>query len=195
MKTGIVILTMLTLGAIVITMTCCGNDDVTKGEDNTVVEEPNAEPETPPQTTPPSDQEPETLEPEISDLDRAREAYKIANQKIDELLEKNPQIDLQEITSEVYGKEFGFDAFFVFNLFEIYLKENPKAEKDRFNGTSLILEYLRLSFKFPGKREEGLLRLFRESVREGNVSADVNNPKPSLEKEEEEGDGEDGEED
>lgn len=33
----------------------------------------------------------------------------------------------------------------------------------------LIVEYLRLSFEFPGKSEEELLPLFRESVRDGEI--------------------------
>lgn len=191
MKTGIVILTMLTLGAIVITMTCCGNGDVTKGENNTVVEEPNAEPETPPQTTPPADPE-----PEISNLDKAREAYNKANQRFNEILNENPQRGLNEAYNQAFEEVLGFGVAFVEETLEkVYFEERPEEKGGKFTQAPLILEYLRLSFKFPNKREEGLLRLFRESVREGNVSIDIDNPKPSEEPEEDGGESEDGKED
>ena len=111
-------------------------------------------------------------------LDQARQAYTNALKKRNKLLEENPQLDHWEAVNEVFEEAFGFNFGFVeLTLLEIYLEEKPN-EGGKMSMVPLILEYLRLSFKFPDKNREDILQLFRESVQEGNVSIDANNPKP-----------------
>ena len=194
MKTGIVTFSTIIIGllitaAIVATSSCiigCG-EEVVKGEEEPT-EDPVVKPTDP---TPPSQPQPEP-EPELSDLDKARNLYNETNDEIEELIEKRPDkgADFKEVLKiydRVYKKNMGVGHSFAREvLLKIYLEEKPDEAGKEYNTTALLLEYLRLSFKFPKQREEGLLKLFRKSVQEGRVSANKENPKPTLEPEEDE---------
>ena len=99
-------------------------------------------------------------------------------------------------SEDIFEEELGFEKGFWVDLVEIYRQanlENPSVLEglenlqDAFaeklgDGTlgmfyfqyigafdEIIVEYLRLSFEFPEKREGELLTLFRESVRDGKI--------------------------
>ena len=189
MKTGIVTFSTIIIGllitaAIVVTSSCiigCGGEEVVKDE-----EEPIEEPVTkPPESTPPPQPE-EPVEPGLSNLDKARELYKKAEKRANEIIGDGPPIHLPEAFDTAYKETFGFGEIFIHEkLMGIYFEEKPEEKKKVFLEIPVVIEYLRLSLKFPNKREDGLLRLLRESIRAGNVSAAPENPKPSLEPEEE----------
>ena len=100
-------------------------------------------------------------------------------------------------SEDIFKEELGFRKGFWVDLVEIYRQENLE-NADRLEGLgnledafveklqddtlgmfyftyigsfdALIVEYLRLSFEFPEKSEEERLMLFRESVRDGEIS-------------------------
>lgn len=194
MKTGIVTFSTIIVGllitaAIIATSSCivgCGEEEVVKGEEGPI-EEPAAKPPEPtsPEPTPPQPEDP--AEPKLSNLDKARELYKKAEERANEIIGDGPPIHLPEAFDTAYKETFGFGAIFVGEkLVGIYFEEKPEEKKKGWTEVPLVIEYLRLSLKFPNKLEDGLLRLFRESIRAGNVSADPENPKPSREPEEDE---------
>ena len=99
-------------------------------------------------------------------------------------------------SEDIFKEELGFRKGFSVDLVEIYRQENLEnatlleglanlqdafAEKLK-EGTlgmfyfayirsfdAIIIEYLRLSFEFPEKKEKELLTLFRESMRDGKI--------------------------
>ena len=100
-------------------------------------------------------------------------------------------------SEDILKEELGFKKGFWVDLVEIYRQENLEnpelleglenledAFVEKLNSETfgmfyfeyirtfdgLIVEYLRLSYEFPEKSEEGLLMLFRESVRDGEIA-------------------------
>ena len=177
MKKGIITALILTLGvvtALLLSTTCligCGSDDdVTKGD---VAEEP---PE------PPVEQEPEK-----SSLERAKELVK----KVGDILhalrqEGKPDEEHFKAVNALYEKEYGFGPDFLIVLYKIHTEENPaEGDLNTFAPDPLLIEYFRISFEFPDLPENELLQKFRGSSREGNISINLDNPKPEPLKPEE----------
>ena len=100
-------------------------------------------------------------------------------------------------SEDIFREELGFRRGLWVDLVEIYRQENlenpelleglenledafvEKLKADTFGMfyfeyistfDALIVEYLRLSYEFPEKSEEGLFTLFRESVRDGEIA-------------------------
>ena len=186
MKTGIAILMVLILGTItVIVMTGCGDDDV-------VIEDPTTELAPEPHPTVPEESgekiSPVPEEPEEeSPLNKARNLYKKVNELDWDLkrkleAENKEPLEIFKARNKLYEKEYGFDINFTDELYRIHVEENPKeGELNIFVLHPIIIEYLRISFTFPDLIKDGLLRKFRQSSKEGNISIDPDNPKPDLE--------------
>ena len=193
MKTGIVTVSTITFSIVVAillaaTSTCligCGGDDdivAVEEEEEVTKEEPSGP--TPPPVLPVATDE--------DHLNRARDTVKKVTKMEVDLVEEirregKSDAELFKARDALYEKEYGFDVEFVFTLREIHIEENP--EEGNLNSnilTSLVLEYLQLSFKFPNLLREGLLKKIRESSRKGNISINPNNPKPVLNPEDEE---------
>ena len=184
-----IVLIGLAVGAIV---SCGSGDDATKPNgDGAVITPKTTEPEADKENelaavVEPAPQEPEP-EPDLPAeedvfLEQARDLLKKLPQRLEEEEEKNPEGGFKEV-DRVYKEVLGIGFFFVSEtLLPIHLEETPE-EKGKFPKllAPLILEYLRLSFKHPEKRENGLLRLFRQSSRDGNISVIPPNHKPKLE--------------
>ena len=192
MKKGIVTISTITfsvVAAILLAATstcligCGGDDDVAAPEEDVVKEEPS-DPTPPPPVLPVATDE--------DHLNKARELVKKVAEMESDIIGKikgegRPDTDIVKAVHALYKKEYGFDAGFQNVLYEIHIEENPEEKGlDPHTPTPLLLEYLRLSFKFPNLLKDGLLKKFRESSREGNLSINLDNPKPSLNPEEEE---------
>ena len=125
---------------------------------------------------------PEDPDPNLSNLDKARVLFKKYQKIREELFEQSPNMDfnvaIDRAAKEVFGKNGATEEI----LFNTYWEETGYLWfSRRLYAPGPVLEYFRLSFEFPNEDTEGLLCLFRESVRAGNVSAFADNPKPTLE--------------
>ena len=124
---------------------------------------------------------PEDPDPNLTNLDKARVLWKRYEQIRKELQEQDPNMDWSVARERAWKEAFGFNKAVWEILYFTYEEEMRYTWPRRsFFSVALILEYVRLSFEFPNEDPEGLLCLFRESVRAGNVSAFVDNPKPWL---------------
>ncbi len=63
--------------------------------------------------------------------------------------------------------------FITGTLLDIYFEERPEEKGDPFSWYDIVLEYLRLSFAYPDVNEEGLLEHFRQSIKDGRVTIDI----------------------
>ena len=136
--------------------------------------------------TEPDPEEPSMVEPELPEedlfLEQARDLMRKEIQRSNEEREKNPDEHLEQRLDRVFKEVYGFGLLFVTDTLEgIHLEEHPEEDKFPREWNPLILEYLRLRFKHPEQREGGLLRLFRQSSRNGNISVIPPNTKPNLE--------------
>ena len=135
-----------------------------------------------------------SLEKARAAMEKANEKRTDAYQKAEEIGDFSTIFTASE---DIFREELGFRKELWVDLVEIYRQENLENVllleglenlQDAFAekldaGTlgmfyfqyissfdNLIIEYLRLSFEFPEKREVELLILFRESVRDGHIS-------------------------
>ena len=122
---------------------------------------------------------PEDPDPNLSSLDKARVLW----QRFEELRgQDHPNNEAWLVARErAYKEAFGFNKAVWEILYYTCEEETGYTWPRRpFSTVPAILEYVRLSFEFPNEDPEGLLCLLRGSVRAGNVSVFIDNPKPWL---------------
>ena len=125
----------------------------------------------------------EDPDPNLNNLDKARVWWNRFDQRWDELQEQNPNMGFGESWQKASEEVFGFNGYAVDAMLSWSYREEMGIMEFGLMGHPiyvLTLEYIRLSFEFPNEDPEGLLCLFRESVRVGNVSTFEDNPKPTL---------------
>ena len=155
-----------------------------------IIGNPRQEPEPPPERDI-EEPEPEPLNLGGLDYKALGDGMKVAQRVAAERL-KLYSPEEREGESELYAayvEIFHLDDFipsallrFVHNtLLKIYLEQKPEHERVAYRDEPLLLEYLRLQSQFPLKTEAQLLELFRESIKVGNISIDVDNLKPPRE--------------
>ena len=185
MNKGIVTTLILVLGIITVALLsttcligCGGDDDVAAPEEEDVVKEEPADPTPPPPVLPAATDK--------DHLDEARELVKrVLGMELELVagMQKEGKTDreIYNATNKLYKEEYGFDMEFTFELLKIHQEETPEeADLVEFTLHPLLIEYLRLRFKFPNLLKEGVIRKFRESSKEGNISINLNNPKPDF---------------
>lgn len=136
----------------------------------------------------------DSLEMAQAAMERVNERRTEAHRKAEETGDFSTVFAASE---DILKAELGFRKGFWVDLVEIYRQENLEnpelldglenledAFVEKLNSETfgmfyfeyirtfdgLIVEYLRLSFEFPEKSEEGLFTLFRESVRDGEIA-------------------------
>ena len=132
----------------------------------TVPEQPEIVPEPDPTLTPTS-----PAEPTSNLVDEAQKRAEEIVGRIIDLQDRSAADDQIRILEEESGLDY--ELLITGTLLNIYLEERPDERGDPFSWYDIVLEYLRLGFVYPDANERELLEHFRQSVKDGRVTIDL----------------------